>query len=236
MSDFSIVILIILIVGSSVFIPQGYAVLKSKSTKGLSIVSYTAYSISLILWSLYAAFIGNITNYAINRVVFLTSIPIYYYLFKNIGKPKYFIYYLTINLTITMLSIIMITTRLLNIWGPIIGSSDLNDPRPIWFISISWILSMVGAVISATSFLPQVIKSIKSKHVKMHIGTMIILCVTQTTWCAFWITSLITTHPSLGEWLPGLLAASFTATLQMILIFSWIIFKEYKKTKVEATI
>ena len=228
MDMFSIFILIVLIIGSCVFLPQVYQIIKTKDTKGLSATTYIAYTIALLTWSIYSSFIGNITNYAINRANFLISIPLYYYLFKNMGKMKYFNYYISINSLFTLLSIAMITTRLLGVWGPGVDSSNLHSPRPIWFEVISWTLSMIGAVIMGSSFLPQVIHSVKQKAVKINIWTMIILCTTQSTWCLFWVSSLLTTHPSLGEWLPGLLSASFTASLQMVLIISWFVFREYK--------
>ena len=229
MSASAILGLILVIIGSFVFLPQVYQVIKTKNTEGLSLVSYISYVFSVGLWCFYASFIGNVNAYALNIIVFVTSIPIYYYLFKNIGRKKYFLYYIVVNIVISVSSIVMIITRTMNVWGPLVGSSAKDVARPIWFTIISWVTSIAASAIAGASFFPQVVHSIRKRSVKVNIWTMLILGGTQGAWCIYWILYSLGTGVSFGEWLPGLLSGGFTAALQLILIVSWFIFKEYKK-------
>lgn len=65
------------------FIPQAYKVIKSKSSKGLSLITYLIFIIGVGLWLLYGFLKGSLSMILGNGITFLLAFIIIFYILKH---------------------------------------------------------------------------------------------------------------------------------------------------------
>ena len=81
--DIEIIGLLAAILTTVAFIPQVYKVIKSNSTKGISLPTYLIFIVGVGLWLVYGLLKGSISMIIGNGITFFLAFIIIYYIFKN---------------------------------------------------------------------------------------------------------------------------------------------------------
>lgn len=81
--DIEIIGLLAAILTTVAFIPQVYKVIKSNSTKGISLSTYLIFIVGVGLWLVYGFLKGSISMIIGNGITFFLTFIIIYYIFKN---------------------------------------------------------------------------------------------------------------------------------------------------------
>ena len=81
--DIEIIGLLAAILTTVAFIPQVYKVIKSNSTKGISLSTYLIFIVGVGLWLVYGFLKGSISTIIGNGITFFLTFIIIYYIFKN---------------------------------------------------------------------------------------------------------------------------------------------------------
>lgn len=77
------------ILSTIAFLPQAYKVVRTKEVEGISLLTYTIFVASVILWFVYGVFINDIPIIASNIVcIVLGSVILWYKLVSVLSKHK----------------------------------------------------------------------------------------------------------------------------------------------------
>lgn len=127
------------------YAPQSLKVVIKKKTEGLSKTTYCLVVCGSISWTIFATLIHSWQAWTANGIVILCMIPVVYYLFKDNLKMVIFICTIILSGAITTFVLMFFSLR----------------THPI----IATVFSIVAGIGTGLPFIPQVIKTFKTKDV-----------------------------------------------------------------------
>lgn len=193
------------------YTPQSLKVLISKKTEGLSKTTYCLVICGSISWTIFATLIHSWQAWTANAIVILAMIPVVYYLFKN-----------DLRLVVLISSIILaasITTFIL-MFIPI-------GAHPI----LATVFSIAAGIGTGLPFVPQVVKTFKSKDVaSIAILTSVGVVIANILWVLYY-GLMMKQEGFLPENFMAVLFCAFAVITSSIMIF--IYFRYKGKTNVK---
>lgn len=177
---------IAVVIGASMYAPQSIKVIKSKSAKGLSKISFTLAAFGNGMWLIYMGSLGDFLNtssgWSVNVIVGVMMLPILYYIYKDklwvrILFYAWFLFTFSISLY-------------LELKGESLASWE----------QISFVVLAGGT--TSFGFIPQIIKILKTKKTdNLSLLLVSMYATVNALWTIYWALMLI--YKSDSDSFPG---------------------------------
>lgn len=155
------------------YIPQSLKVIKNKSSEGLSLVTYTLILISCSTWMILSSLLSDIPAYVTNISIFILALPMVYFLLKN--KIKF------ISVVLTLVAVISLSIIFFFI-----------KPSALTSHLFKIIFTFITGIIGASIFIPQVMKTFKTKNVdNLSLTYITLVFINNSLWVIYWILRLV---------------------------------------------
>lgn len=175
--------------GALMFAPQSYKVVRTKSTKELSVLTYTIIFISALGWAIYSSLVGSYQGFVANSVILILMIPMFYYIYDRKS---------------------LLAVNILSAIGIITASIIILILMPKTGVALKIILVSISGLSSGFGFVPQVIKAIKiKKYNDGSLYSIILVIFTNILWLIYWIYRVVNASDS--ELVSIIMASIFTS-------------------------
>ncbi len=218
--------LILLIIGMTIldiaFFSQVFSIWRTKTSLGLSWMSWTINFVGRLIWIIYGMLLvewGGLVISIGQGICCLVSIPVLYYINRNkmaggqYIKEHFNLYFFLLRIisVIAILALMVVCSY----YGVVYTMNNKS------FMSVTnvFIIALFGSAFTGFSFLPQTIKTIKTRSTK---STSLYLClwfiVGNSLLIAYLMFSMIIHSNKILQYIPAILSTSLSI-ISMIIIF-----------------
>ncbi|EFF41751.1 PQ-loop domain-containing transporter [Mycoplasmopsis alligatoris] len=164
-------------------IPQLIRVIKDKETKNISFISFWFYRLGMLTWAIYAGLSNSLDPYGLKIIMISSCLSI---TLNNVLMFYLYFYKKTFSLKIKLIGYVFILLTWLFLIAILIVWLIVPDFRIA--PSQTLIFSLIAPAIITFAFLPQLIRSLKTKSwAGFSLVMTILFLVTNLLWSTFWV-------------------------------------------------
>lgn len=205
-------------IGAAMYAPQTFKIIKTKDSKGLSVVTFSLAAFGNGMWLLYTSSLGDFTNtcsgWAVNIIIEILMLPIVFFIFRDKPYHRYIIY------------LWFIATTAISLWWNL--AFDKNTIPG--YVSI--ILVCFAGGVTSFGFVPQIIKILKTKTVgNLSLLLVLLYGIVNGLWTIYWTLNIV--HDSSSDKVPSEMISAILDAIGFFVQFflGFLVVKYRKKAK-----